>query len=66
MSKDTAVAVKEETIDGFPKWEVENAAETLRRAQEIATKPKLFRAAKKQLRVMKKATDRALTWANNL
>ncbi len=60
------IAMKEETIDGISKWEVESAAETLRKAQEIADKPKLLRAARKQLRKTKKSTDKALTWADNL
>lgn len=56
----------EEKINGLPKWEVENAADTLRRAYEIAGKPKLFKAAKKQLLMMKKATDKALNWAEKM
>lgn len=34
-------------IDGFERYEVENAADTLIRAEEIRLQPKLFKAARK-------------------
>lgn len=34
-------------IDGFDKYEVENAADTLIRAEEIRLQPKLFKVARK-------------------
>lgn len=49
---------KVEKIDGIDKYEVENAADTLVRAEEIKRKPKLLAAAKKviatRLEAMKK------------
>ncbi len=53
-------------IDGIDKYEVENAAETLRRTQELRLKPKLLTAARKVLRQQQKATQQALNWAAKL
>ena len=48
-------------IDGFDKWEIENAAHTLMEAIEIRKKPKLFSLAKKEaLKIAKLAQEAAL------
>lgn len=57
---------KSETIDGIDRWKVENAAETLQRAEDIQQDKKLFAAAKKVLMEKQKAIKRALDWADNL
>lgn len=41
---------KEPTLFGYPKWDVENAADTLSKARELEkAKPGLYKAAIKQL-----------------
>lgn len=57
---------KPNKLDGFDEWEVKNAAETLRHAQEIKAKKKLWLAAKKELRRQQRATEKALNWAAKL
>ncbi len=43
--------MKESTLFGEPKWDVEEAARTLSKARELEkSKPKLYAAALKQLR----------------
>lgn len=46
-------------IDGFDKWEVEEAARTLIRAQEIETRPKFFKVVQKELKRQADAANRA-------
>lgn len=48
-SRPTAVNPKSDKIDGIDKWQVESAAETLIRANEIKADPKLLKAAHKVL-----------------
>ena len=60
------IGEKPRKVDGFDEWEVTDAASTLRRAQEIKAKPKLFRAALKELRRQQKATKAALEWSSKL
>lgn len=57
---------KPKKLDGIDEWEVKNAADNLRRAQEIKADKKLFRAATKELRRQQKATTQALNWAAKL
>jgi hypothetical protein len=57
---------KVEKIDGFDKWEVEDAARTLTRAFEIKKKPKLLRAALKVVGQQKKAAEAVQGWASNI
>ena len=57
---------KPKKIDGFDEWEVRNAADVLRQAQEIRLKSKLFRAAQKELRRQQRATQKALDWSAKL
>jgi len=57
---------KPKKLDGIDEWEVKNAADTLRRAQEIKVNKKLFSAATKELRRQQKATTQALNWAAKL
>ena len=52
-------------INGKDKWEVENAADTLRRAEEIKTDAQLFKAAKKELLRRLKQTQKVLNQAVN-
>jgi hypothetical protein len=51
---------------GMDKWELEEAARTLERAQEIALEPKLLTAARKLLRFQEKAKKKAIDWAENI
>ena len=51
---------------GMDKWEVENAARTLREAYELANKPKLLEAAKKLLKQQQVAGKKAISLAENL
>jgi hypothetical protein len=60
------IGESQKKIDGFDKWIVEDAARSLRKAQEILAQPKLLKAAKKILTQEKKATTKALDWADNL
>ena len=57
---------KPEMIDGIDKYKVENAAETLMRAQEIMADSKLKSAAMKILKKKKAATEKAVSWADGL
>lgn len=57
---------KPKKIDGFDEWEVESAAETLRRAFEIKAKPKLLAAALKVIRKRQQADRAVQGWAGNL
>lgn len=57
---------QEKKIDGFYKWEIEDAARTFIRAQELIAKPKLLALAKKELRKQKKVATKAVDWAANL
>ncbi|KKL81114.1 hypothetical protein LCGC14_1998010 [marine sediment metagenome] len=45
----------EEKIMGLPKWDVESAADTLVKAEEIKLEPKLFKAASSVVRKKKLA-----------
>ena len=49
-----------EKINGFDKWEVENAAKDLIRSEEIRKKPKFYAAVKKELRRQTEAAQVAL------
>ena len=61
MSDQPEVAtMKEKKVDGFDKWEIENAASTLKQAEEIKAKPKLLALAKKELTKQLNATKKAL------
>ena len=62
----TAAEPKVEKIDGIDKWEVENAADTLRRAFEIKANPKLLRAAMKVVRKRQEADKKVMGWAGKL
>ena len=55
-----------EKIGGIDKWEVEDAARTLARAQEILADEKMKKAALKVLKKNKKAVTKAITWADGL
>lgn len=57
---------EQKKIDGFDKWVVEDAARTIRRAQEIIAQPKLLKVVQRMLKQQKQATDKALDWASNL
>lgn len=57
---------KPKKLDGIDEWEVKNAADTLRHAQEIKVKKPLFLAAKRELRRQQRATEKALNWAAKL
>jgi len=48
------------------KWKVENAADTLVRAEEIRTDSRLFAAAQKKLKQQQKAVKRALSLSKGL
>ena len=51
--------MSEKKIDGFDKWEVENAARTLIEAQAIEAKPKFYETVKKELIKQAKAAAAA-------
>jgi len=53
-------------INGIDKWEVEDAARTLRRAFEIKADSKLFKEALKIVRKEQKAGKQMLGWAGGL
>lgn len=53
-------------INGIDKWEVEDAARTLRRTFEIKQKPKLLSAALGVIRKEQMAGKQALGWAGAL
>jgi len=55
-----------EMIDGIDKYKVENAADTLMRAQEIMADEKLKKAAMTILKKKKTATEKAVSWADGL
>lgn len=56
---DQPIMASEKKIDGFDKWEVEEAARTLMRAIEIRQKPKLFALAKKEATKQAKLAEAA-------
>jgi len=60
------MAHNQPTIGGIDKWEVEEAARTLERAQEIVAVEKMKKAALKVLKKNKKAVTKAITWADGL
>jgi len=63
---ETIMAHNQPTIGGIDKWEVEEAARTLERAQEIVAVEKMKKAALKVLKKNKKAVTKAITWADGL
>lgn len=65
-STETVKMPEEDLIDGMPKWEVENAADTLIRAFEIKSNKKLFRAALGVIRKKQEANKKVMGWAGNM
>ena len=59
-------AMESKKIDGFDEWEVKDAASTLRRVFEIKAKPKLFKAALKELKKEADAASKAVSWSDNM
>jgi hypothetical protein len=51
---------------GFEEYEVRNAADLIKSAMELKTKPKLVKAALALLKKQKTHTESAITWADNL
>ena len=51
--------MSEKKIDGFDKWEIEQAARTLMEAIEIKGKPKLFALAQKESQKIAKLAEKA-------
>ena len=53
-------------IQGFEKWEIEDAARTIQRAMELKAKPKLLKLALTEIKKQEKAAKEAVSWADNL
>ena len=66
MKNSCCESPKMEMIDGIDKYKVENAADTLMRAQEIMADEKLKKAAMTILKKKKTATEKAVSWADGL
>ena len=60
MAKTKAINPASEKIDGIDKWQVENAADALARAEEIKNNPKLCNAAMRVLKSKAEATKEAV------
>ncbi len=58
--------MNEKKIDGFYKYEIEEAARTIIRTQEIAKKPKLWKLAKAEVAKQAKAANAAVKWSQNI
>lgn len=66
MASTSQMVDKPPKINGIDKWEVESAADTLRRAFEIKADKKLFKAALQVIRERQAADKKVQGWATNM
>ena len=64
MSSGTSKPCEPEKIDGYEKYEIESAADTLIRAQELQKDAKLYKLACAKLQERADAANAAVTEAN--